>query len=205
MTARNFVLPIVLTIVLASAGYSQTATARQDREQPDFSLHVWGYIVEDFSARVAAYSELRSEIEKGLPPLRSTDNPAEIRNAVRALAKRIRAARARTREGDIFTPPISDELRKILALETNADTVTAVEDGNPGAFSYRINSSYPEGKPLSSVPANILAALPALPDDIQYRFVGGNLILLDVRAGVILDRIPDAIDMKDCRKAVSEK
>ena len=118
MTARNFARPIVLTIILASAGYSQTPTAQQDREQPDFSVHVWGYIVEDFSARVAAYSELRSEIEKGLP---------------------------------------------------------------------------------------ILAALPALPGDIQYRFVGGNLILLDVRAGVILDRIPDAIDMKDCRKAVSEK
>jgi hypothetical protein len=30
--------------------------------------------------------------------------------------------------------------------------------------------------PHSSVPANILAALPALTDAIQHRLVGGNLI-----------------------------
>ena len=34
-------------------------------------------------------------------------------------------------------------------------------------------------KPLSTVPPNILVALPRLPDDIQYRFLGRHLILLD--------------------------
>ena len=131
-------------------------------------------------------------MEKGLPPLKSTGDPAEIRNAVRALAKKIRSARAQSRQGDIFTPAVSVEFRRILVLEAN-DTLTAVADGNPGDFSDRINSSYPEGNPLSTVPADILAALPRLPEDIQYRFVGGDLVLLDVRAGVILDRIPDAI------------
>ena len=193
MTVKNFVLAIVLTGIFASTGYSQTPTARQEREAPDFSVHVWGYIVEDFSARVSAYSELRSELEKGLPPLKSSGDPAEIRNAVRALAKKIRSARAQSREGDIFTPAISVEFRRILVLEANDATLTAVADGNPGDFSYRINSSYPEGKPLSTVPADILAALPRLPEDIQYRFVGDDLVLLDVRAGVILDRIQDAI------------
>ena len=58
--------------------------------------------------------------------------------------------------------------------------------------------SYPNEKPLSTVPRNILAALPRLPDDIQYRFLGRHLILRDTRANVILDRIPYAIQRRDC-------
>ena len=39
---------------------------------------------------------------------------------------------------------------------------------------------------------NVLAVLPTLPDDIQYRFVGRHLVLVDGRSGLILDRIPFA-------------
>ena len=145
-------------------------------------VQVWGYIVADFSTRVWDYFELRSELEKGLPPLTVTDDPAEIRRAIRALAKRIRVARAGAKQGDIFTPTISVEFRKALILEMNANTWAAIMDDNPGEFSNQINGTYPEGKPLSTVPPNILAALPRLPDDIQYRFLGRHLILLDTRA-----------------------
>ena len=140
-----------------------------------------------------SYSELRSELEKGLPPLTVTDDPAEIRRAVHALAKRIRVARAGAQEGEIFTPTISVEFRKVLRLEMNAHTWAAIMDDNPGEFSNQINGTYPEERPLSTVPPNVLAVLPRLPDDIQYRFVGRHLILLDTRASVILDRIPYAI------------
>jgi hypothetical protein len=161
-------------------------------------VQVWGFIVADFSARVWDYSELRSELEKGLPPLRVTDDPAEIRRAVRALAKRIRVARAGAKQGDMFTPTISVEFRKVLILEMDANTWAAIMDDNPGELSNEINGSYPEGKPLSTVPPNILALLPRLPDDIQYRFLGRHLILLDTRANVILDRIPFAIQLPGC-------
>lgn len=50
-----------------------------------------------------------------------------------------------------------------------------------------------EGRPLSTMPPNLLAALPPLPRDIQYRFVERHLILLDTRTKLILDRIPYAI------------
>ena len=103
----------------------------------------------DFSARVWDYFELRSELEKGLPPLTVTDDPAEIRRAVRARAKRIRVARAEAKQGDIFTPAISAEFRKALIVEMNADTWAAIMDDNPGEFSNQINGTYPEGKPLS--------------------------------------------------------
>ncbi len=82
----------------------------------------------------------------------------------------------------------------------NANTWAAIMDDQPGAFSNRINGTYPAKKPLSTVPPNVLAVLPRLPDDIQYRFVRRHLILLDTRAGVILERIPYAIWRTDCRK-----
>jgi hypothetical protein len=188
---------IALIGLFSSVGTPQTPTTNQNRG-PDFREEVWGCIVADFSARVWRYSELRSELEKGLPRLTGTDNPAEIRKAVHALAKRIRVARAGAQEGEIFAPTISDEFRKVLFLEMNVNTWAAIMDDNPGEFSNQINGTYPEEKPLSTVPPNVLAVLPTLPDDIQFRFVGRHLILLDTRASVILDRIPYAIEFPDC-------
>jgi hypothetical protein len=192
-------LAVVLIVSVASVCYAQPATTNQTPDTPDFRVQVWGYIVADFSARVCDYSELRTELEKGLPPLTVTDDPAQIRRAVRALAKRIRVARAGAKEGDMFTPTISVEFRKALILEMDASTWAAIMDDNPGEFSNEINGTYPQDKPLSTVPPNILAVLPRLPDDIQYRFLGRHLILLDTRASVILDRIPFAIQVPDSR------
>jgi hypothetical protein len=193
-------LATALIVLVASVGYSQTATKSQNRDTPDFRVQVWAYIMADFSIRVREYFELRSELEKTLPVLTVTDDPTEIRRAVHALANRIRVARAEAKQGDMFTPTISVEFRKALVLEMNADTWAAIMDDNPGEFSNQINSTYPEGKPLSTVPPNILAVLPTLPDDIQYRFLGRHLILLDTRANVILDRIPYAIQCTPCNE-----
>jgi hypothetical protein len=159
---------------------------------------VWGYIAADFSARIWRYADLRSELEKGLPGLRVTEDVREIRRTQRALARRVRVARDGARQGDIFTAAIAVEFREVLRLEMDADTWAAIMDDNPGEFSNQINGTYPEGRPLSTVPPNILAALPSLPEDIQYRFLGRHLILLDTRANLILDRIPYAIPCRDC-------
>ena len=181
-----------LILVFASLGYAQGSDVPQDRVLPHFKIQIWGDTFVDFNARVLAYDELRREVEKGLRPLAPTDDPAEIRKAIRARAKRIRAARADVREGDIFTPPISDSFKRALAEQLNPATCEAIADDNPGEFKHWINGKYPDGAPLSTVPPNILAALPSLPEDLQYRFVGRHLVLLDGRSGLILDRIPFA-------------
>ena len=198
MRLRLTSLAVALMVSVAAVCDAQPATTDQRRDTPDFRVQVWGYIVADFSARVWEYSELRRELEKGLPPLSVTPDPAEIRRAVRARAKRIRVARAHAKQGDMFTPAISAEFRKTLIVEMKAGTCAAIMDDNPGELSNQINGDYPEGKPLSTVPPNILAALPRLPHDIEYRFLGRHLILLDTRASVILDRIPYAIQCADC-------
>ena len=200
MRLKHTSLAIAFLVLFSSVGAPQTPTMNQDRGTPDFRVQVWGSIVADFSARVWSYDVLRSELEKGLPPLTVTDDPAEIRKSVQALAERIRVARVGAQKGEIFTPTISVEFKRVLLLQMNANTWAAIMDDQPGKFSNQINGTYPEERPLSTVPPNVLAVLPELPDDIQYRFVGRHLILLDTRASVILDRIPYAIMCADCKK-----
>ena len=180
----------VALLVCATIGDAQTTTGAN---QADFRVQIWGTIASDFSARIDEYLNLRRMLEQGLPPLTVTDDPAEILRAELALARRIQAARAGARQGDIFTREIREDFRRVLRLETDQPTRARIMDENPGAFSSRINRIYGKEHPLSTVPANILAALPRLPDDIQYRFLGPNLVLHDTRANIILDRIPCAI------------
>lgn len=180
-------------------GHAQTPAPNDGRQTPDFTIQVWGQAVTDFNARVSSYLELRNRLARGLPAPVVTDDPAEIRGAERALARKIRAARNGAKQGEIFTPTVSVEFRKALLVELSSNTRETVMDDNPGAFSHPINGTYPKGRPLSTVPINLLEALPRLPDDIEYRFLGRHLILYDARANVILDRIPCAIPRKNGR------
>ena len=185
-------LALAFTFVPALAGHEQSEK-RQQSETPHFTIEVVGHIVADFSARVQDYYDLRTQLESGLPALVVTDDPQQIRRAEAALARRIRLARAGATQGDIFTPAISVELRKILVLAMNADRWAAIMDDNPGEFAHHVNDTYSKKRALSTVPPTILAVLPTLPDDIEYRFVGRRLILRDTRANVILDWMCDAI------------
>lgn len=191
MTLRSALLAFVT--VLLSTGASAQTPATESRATADFKIEVWGIAAADFDARMLIYSELRADLQQGLPPLRLTDNPREILKAEHALAKRIRAVRSDAHGGEIFTPEISSAFRHALVLETRASTCASILDDNPGAFSYEVNDTYPKRRPLSTVPPGILMLLPRLPADVEYRFLGRHLILRDTRANVILDRIRDAI------------
>ena len=173
-------------------GLPARAARPQDRP-PDFRVQIWGEVSAEFGQRIRSYADLRSELERDLPPLRSTDVAAEIIERERILAKRIRAARAKAREGDIFTAAVSVEFRKALQTQMNALTCQAVFDDNPGPLRVRINGTYPEHKPVSTMAPNVLDALPRLPPDIEYRFLGRHLILVDTRAQLLVDRMPSAI------------
>jgi hypothetical protein len=198
LTRWHVFLGTALAVLLASTSISQTPPTPQADPQPTFRVQVWGYIVADFSTRMQSYFDVRSRLEEGLPPVRVTEDVSEIRRVRRALARKIQAARHDVHEGDIFSPAISAEFKEVLAVEMNATTWAVIMDDNPGEFSHKINGIYPDGRPYNTVSGTILATLPALPDDVEYRFLGRHLILLDVRANVILDRIPYAIRCVDC-------
>ena len=53
-----------------------------------------------------------------------------------------------------------------------------------------MNADYPETAALATVPPLILARLPRLPDGLEYRFMGRDLILRDTNANLIVDLDP---------------
>jgi hypothetical protein len=168
------------------------AAAAQERAvNPD------AQVLADFKKRVDAYMDVHKRARTEAPRLKPTDNPEDIRAAREALADGIRAARAGAKQGDIFTPDAATIVRRLLTPETTgpdgAQTKKAIEEEAPAAVPLKVNASYPEGKPLPTVPPNVLAALPQLPEELEYRLVHKALILRDVPANLIVDFVPNAI------------
>jgi hypothetical protein len=170
------------------------AVAQQPQAVPpvEFTVEVLGSKLVEFTIAMDDYAKLRRSLEEGLPPLVVTDQAGEIQRAERLLAARIRRARAGADRGDIFTDDIRRGFRQLLRPVITAATCEAIADDNPGEFGWDVNGEYPKDRTVSTVPPSVLAALPRLPDDVFYRFLGRDLILHDTRANIILDRIDDS-------------
>jgi hypothetical protein len=177
--------------ILLSFGFVAAVGAQDPKVNPDAQL------LADFKQRVDKYMELHKRLEDQSPPLKKTDDPAKIKASQDALAKAIRAERASAKHGDIFTPEISALFRRLMYPETKgqegAETKKAIKDDAPAAVPLKVNAKYPEGAPLPTVPPNLLASLPQLPEDLEYRIIGRDLILRDVHANLIVDFLPKAI------------
>ena len=174
---------LVLILALPPAYVSQQKPVNADAQ-----------VLLDFKERVDKYVELRKKADDSAPPMKKTDDAAELRLAQQGLAERIGAARNPAKQGDIFTPEITARFRKLLRPEAkDPGTKAAIKDDNPGNIPFKVNGPYPSKEALSTMPPNVLASLPPLPKDIEYRFVSKHLILRDVRANLIIDYIPNAI------------
>ena len=57
----------------------------------------------------------------------------------------------------------------------------------------RVNDRYPDAIPLSTMPPQVLKALPKLEEDLEYRFVGERLVLMDAHAHIIVDFTDDVL------------
>ena len=149
----------------------------------------------DFNSRIQAYVSLREKAEAAGPQISQTSDSVKLKTAKDALAGRISAARAGSKRGDIFSPAIERLFLASLQTPLNgakgAEARGSVRDEAPAKLVLTVNGRYPDAQPLSSMPPNVLAALPSLPGtlDLEYRFVQNYLILRDTRANVIIDFI----------------
>lgn len=180
--------------VLLSCGTAVIALGGQaPRVNPDAQLLL------EFNKRVQAYMEVHNRLEKKGPPLKTTEDPAKIRASQQALATAVRAERAGAKQGEIFTPEIAALFRRLMYPEIKgeqgAQTKKAMKEDapTPNSIPLKVNAVYPDSAPLPSVPPNLLASLPKLPEDLEYRIIGRDLILRDVHANLIVDVLLNAI------------
>ena len=185
--------------LLGFVGFAVAVTAQ--RSEPDFRLEVLGHFDADtlaaFTKRVQDYAALRARLEEGLPPLAVTVNADDIEKFERRLADRIRHAR-RSRRNQVFVPAMERQVKRLLSSKADAATIESIMDDGPGEPDLDINDTYSKELSLATMPPNILLLLPDLPPDMEYRFVGRNLVLRDVRANMIVDEIPRALHCHGC-------
>ena len=150
--------------------------------------------------RLKEYAALRTKIEQSLPKLPKEATPQQIDQNQRALEKLVREARATAKPGDIFTPEARPVIRRLLASvfggPDGKQLKASIMDENqlaPSAARLTVNARYPDTVPLTSVPPQVLQTLPKLTEDLEYRFIGDSIILLDVHAHVIADFIEDVL------------
>jgi hypothetical protein len=150
-----------------------------------------------FEAKLKEYAALHQKLEDSLPSLSKDSTPQQIDSHQRALAKLIQQARPRARAGDIFTPQCQVAIKRLLAKvfggAEGAALRASIMDENPGKLALSVNGRYPDSVPLSTVPPQVLQGLPKLPGEMEFRFIGNRLILMDVHAHIIVDLIENAL------------
>jgi len=151
----------------------------------------------DFEKRVSDYVSLQRNLAKALPRTKQTTEPETILDGQRELAQKIREARSKAQQGDIFTPQIAKEFRRLLGLamagENDAHIKKSLEHAEPVRLTLHVNQAYPPSIPLQSTPPTILMNLPRLPPELEYRIAGRALVLRDATANLVVDLIPDTL------------
>ena len=162
--------------------------------------------IKDFNDRVQHYWDLHKKVEGVAPPMdkKKEPDPAVIIEHERKVRAGIRDARINVPEGDIFTPAVQKILMETIKQVLSSGTGPAARDiilgeGNPknpeskARVDLVVNALYPPNAPLSTVPPSVLMILPKLPNGLEYRFVGKDLILYDSKANLIVDILRKAI------------
>lgn len=150
--------------------------------------------------RLKEYVDLHRKIERSLPTLAEDATPQQIDTNQRAFEKLMREARATAKPGDIFTPVARPVITRLLATifggPDGRKLKASIMDENPVdpvEIRLSVNDRYPDTVPLATTPPQILQTLPKLTEDLEYRFVGDWLILLDTHAHVVADFIDNAL------------
>ena len=154
-------------------------------------------VLSEFMKRVNEYVALHRKLEGTLPKLPKQATPAEVDAHERALGKLIQRQRANARQGAIFTPSMQRLVRRLLVPvfqgPGGSQIKTEITDNEyKGDVKLVVDGRYPDEVPLSTMPPQVLEALPRLPEDLEYRFVRTSLILYDPHAHIIPDFVERA-------------
>lgn len=156
-------------------------------------------VLQDFNRRVADYVKLHNVAKSQVHGLKPTKSPQDIVNYEHWLAHRIREMRRGVRRGNVFTPQIAGEFRRLIAITMLTSEGARIReslrwDGHAApAKSLRIDRPYPDGAPLPATPPSLLLNLPPLPPELEYRVVGRALVLRDVDANLVVDLVWNAL------------
>lgn len=154
--------------------------------------------VKQFETDVQKYADLHKQTESQIAPLDNTAKPEEIDAHRTQLRAAIKTARVGAKRGDLFTPGMEALVRRVCAnkVKDGADgqeVKSTIMDENVKMPAVAVNEHYPDGVPVTTMPAQLLETLPRLPQYMEYHFVGKRLVLVDSAAGLVVDFTPNVL------------
>lgn len=186
---RPFVGWLVLSLLpLGAGGTASDQPKPADRSAADALI--------EFQKRIDAYAALHRQAEAKLPALATQTTPQAIAAHQASLAQLIRGARPAAKYGDIFFEEARHVLRRLIGAELlqpgGRDIRAEILADSPRGLRLKVGDYYPRSLPVATVPPSLLTHLPRLPEELEYRFAGHTLLLVDVHANIIVDYMPDA-------------
>jgi hypothetical protein len=195
-------------VILALSLAGTTAVAPPQMGQSIYNEHRPRSVFErdamaEFDTRVQEYVRLRDDIARDLPPQRVTSDPEELLAARDSLLHAVQRARRDIQPGSMFSG------RPAVAFRHLFDTIAATRqvDLNQMVRILRLERSSGAERPVVNEPYDwrlgawmwpwLLAELPALPPDLQYRVVETDLVLIDIRAGLVIDILEQALPVDE--------
>jgi len=180
--------PPVFDSIQSSCGVEQVTPTAAERP-----------LVAGFMKRLDAYMEIHNDVERRLAGQWVFDDPEDLFDAMRGMQSGIRAARPDARPGAVVTPEVSALIRARLAQRLVVcnypveDVLEFInEERPPGVPEPRINEPFPWSVGSAMWPT-LLAALPPLPSELQYRFFDRDLVVIDIHADLVVDVMKNAL------------
>jgi hypothetical protein len=185
-------MPVMIAALLFSFALVVDAV-----QKPPAATNATATTLQEFDRRVDDYVDLHKKLEKTLPSLPEQTDPVTIDKHQRALMVLIQGARKGAKAGDIFHPPMQKLVRALLrpifqgpdGLQVKSEILDNEYKGNVKLL---VNARYPDEVPISTVPPQVLAQLPKLEEELEYRFVRNHMILFDSHAHLIVDFVERA-------------
>jgi hypothetical protein len=179
---------MLTTMLLTAALLTPAVTAQPNDERA----------VRRYRTAVDAYAVLHRDAASALPEGGLCAGPEQLELLRITLSTQIQILRPDAQEGDIFDPDISEVLRarlsRALADFEEGPLVSPSDFDGPDDLPYvvQVNGFFPREADPPRWRA-LFWALPSLPAELEYRFVGRDLVLLDVEARLVVDILRDAI------------
>jgi hypothetical protein len=143
------------------------------------------------------YIALHEQLDAVAPPLHASIPASQIAAHRQELSHLIARARAGARRGHVLNGTVERYLRFVIQTEyPDAEDrrqlralVTEPQEEGPPVLRLRVNAPVPADVALAMTPPRLLARLPPLPEELEYRFVGRHFILRDTETELIVDYI----------------
>lgn len=154
-------------------------------------------LLSQFQKDTRSYMKLRDTARRQVPKIGDDATRVDVERYKTAFQQAMRNARANAARGEIFTEEVSTWIRGLIRNEfkgwERSELRKTVLEADTTGVPLKVNAIYPETKELVEMPPALLLALPPLPKELRYRFIGRSLAILDRDTAIIVDYVTGAL------------